>query len=53
MTLTNEAGMDITNGFCENVDLELVTDMNRKPLGNDQVVVQIAESLYEDEVLFD
>jgi len=34
VTLTNEEGMDVTNGVYQNVDPELVIDMDRKPLGN-------------------
>ena len=48
--LRNEAGVDVANGICQNVDPTLVIDSNKKPLGDDRVSVQIAESLCEEEV---
>ena len=48
--LRNEAGEDFANEVCRNVDPDLVIDMDEKPLGDDQVAVQIAESLCEKEV---
>ena len=48
--LWNEAGEDVANGVCRNANPDLVIDMDRKPLGDDRVAVQIAESLCEEEV---
>jgi hypothetical protein len=50
MTLTNESGVDVARGICHNVKADLVIDNNSMPLSNDRVVVQIAESLVEDDV---
>jgi hypothetical protein len=50
VTLRNEAGVDVANGVCQNVDPSLVVDSDRRPLGDDRVAVQIAESLCEEEV---
>jgi len=50
MTLRNKAGMDVSNGVYENVDPEFVINMDRKPLSNNQVAVEIVESLCEDKV---
>jgi len=48
VTLKNEAGMDVANRVYQNINLELVVNMDRKPLGDNRVVVQIVESLCED-----
>jgi hypothetical protein len=50
VTLTNESGMDVARGICHSVKADLVVDSDGLPLNNDHVVVQIAESLVEDEV---
>jgi hypothetical protein len=50
VTLRNEGGQDVAHGVCQNVDPELVIDMDGKPLGDDRVAVQIAESLCEEDV---
>jgi len=50
--LRNEDSLDVANGVCQNINLELVIDMDRKPLNDDQVAIQIVESLCEDEVPF-
>ena len=46
----NEFGMDVACGICHTVKAELVVDNDGMPLGNDRVVVQIAESLLEEDV---
>lgn len=48
--LTNESGVDVARGICHCVKAELVVDNNSMPLGNDRVVVQIAELLLEEDV---
>jgi hypothetical protein len=50
VTLTNESGVDVARGICHSVKADLVVDSDGLPLNNDHVVVQIAESLVEDEV---
>jgi len=35
VTLTNQKGMDIAKGVCQNMDPELVIDIDGKPLGDD------------------
>jgi len=50
VTLRNDAGEDVTNGVCQNVDPELVIDMDGRPLGDNRVAVQIAKSLCEEQV---
>ena len=50
VTLTNEAGMDVAKAICHSIDVSLVIDVNGEALGDDRVAVQIAESLFEDEV---
>ena len=51
VTLTNESGVDIAHGICHSVKVELVVDNDGMPLDNDHVIVQIAESLLEEDVL--
>ena len=51
VTLTNESGMDVARGICYSVNANLVIDSDGMPLDNDCLVVQIIESLVEDEVL--
>jgi hypothetical protein len=48
--LTNEAGIEVAKAICHSVDALLVIDMDGKPLGDDRVAVQIAESLSEVDV---
>jgi hypothetical protein len=43
-------GVDVARGICHCVNADLVIDSDGMPLGNDRVVVQIAESLVEDKV---
>jgi len=50
ITLRNDAGVDVANRVCQNVDPELVIDMDGRPLGDDQVAVHIAEFLCEEQV---
>jgi len=50
VTLRNNAGVDVANGVCQNVNPELVIDMDGRPFGDDRVAVQIAESLCEEQV---
>jgi hypothetical protein len=50
VTLINESGVDVTRDICHSVKSNLVIDSDGMPLGNDHIVVQIAESLVEDEV---
>ena len=50
MTLTNESGVDVAQGIYHSINPDLVIDSDDMPLGNDRVVVQIAESLVEDKV---
>jgi hypothetical protein len=42
--------VDVARGICHNVSAELVIDSDSLSLGNDRIVVQIAESLLEEEV---
>jgi hypothetical protein len=51
VTLTNESGVDVARGICHSVKAELVVDSDNMPLDNDRVVVQIAKSLLEEDVL--
>ena len=51
VTITDEMGMDVAKGVCQNVDPELVIDLDGKPLGDDRVAIQIAESLCEEIIL--
>jgi hypothetical protein len=44
------SGLDVALGICHCVNVDLIIDSDGMPLGNDRVVVQIAESLVEDEV---
>ena len=53
VTLTNEFGVDVAYGICPSIKIELVVDSNDMPLGNDCATVQIAESLLEEDVLFE
>ena len=48
--LANEAGEDVTRAICRSVDASVVVDTNRRPIGDDHVAVQIAETLKEEEV---
>ena len=50
VTLRNEAEDDVAKGICHSVDADLMIDMDGKPLGEDRVAIQIAESLCEAEV---
>ena len=50
MTLTNESGVDVAWNICHSVNADLVIDNDGMPLDNDCIVVQIVESLVEDEV---
>ena len=52
VTLQYEAGFEVEKEICHSVDAELIIDMEGKPLGDDWVAIQIAESLYESEVPF-
>ena len=53
ITLKNEAGESVGKGICHNVNLDLIIDNDSQPLGDDRVVVLIAESLSEHDVSFD
>ena len=48
--LTNEAGEDVARAICRSVDASVVVDTNGRPIGDDHVAVQIAETLKEEEV---
>ena len=48
--LTNVAGEDIARAICRSVDASVVVDTNGRPIGDDHVAVQIAETLKEEEV---
>ena len=48
--LTNEAREDIARAICRSVDASVVVDTNERPIGDDHVAVQIAETLKEEEV---
>ncbi len=50
VTLINESGLEVAKAICHSVDADLVIDTDGKPLGDDRVAVQIAESLCEEEV---
>ena len=48
--MTNEAGEDVARAICRSVDASVVVDTNGRPIGDDHVAVQIAETLKEEEV---
>ena len=48
--LKNEVGVVVGKGICHNVSSDLIIDNDNQPLGDDRVVVQIAESLSEHDV---
>ena len=50
VTLQNESAVEVTKGICHSIDADLVIDMDRKPLGDNRVAIQVAESLCEAEV---
>ena len=50
VALKNDAGIVVGKGICHNVDSILIIDSDNQPLGDDRVVVQIAESLSEHDV---
>jgi hypothetical protein len=50
VTLTNESGVDVAQGICHSIKVDLIIDSDGMLLDNDRVAVQIAESLVEDEV---
>ena len=50
VALQNDAGVVVGKGICHNVDSALIIDSDNQPLGDDCVVVQIAESLSECDV---
>jgi hypothetical protein len=39
VTLTNESGVDVAQGICHSVKVDLVIDSDGMPLGNDRVAV--------------
>jgi hypothetical protein len=43
--------MDVARGICHSIKAKLVVDSNGMPLDKDRIVVQIAESLLEEDVL--
>ena len=48
--LTNEAGEDNAKAICRSVDASVVVDTNGRPIGDNHVAVQIAETLKKEEV---
>ena len=48
--LTNEVGEDVARAICRSVDASVVVDTNGRPIGDDHIAVQIAETLKEEEV---
>ena len=48
VTLRSEDGVDLARGIYQNIDLDLIIEADGKPLGDDQVAVQIAVSLNEE-----
>lgn len=52
VTLTNAAGDDVARGVVQSVDSHLVPETGGRPLGSDNVCVQIAESLLEAVIPF-
>ena len=48
--LTNESSVDVARGIYHNVNAYLVIDNDGMSLGDNHIVVQIVESLVEDEV---
>ncbi len=50
VTLKNDEGVDVAQGICNSVDADLVVDSDGKPLGDNRVAIQIAESLCEEVV---
>ena len=53
VTLLNDGGDIVAEGVCQSLDSEFVLESNNKPLGEDQVVVQIVKCLNLDFVLAD
>ena len=50
---TNGLGVDVARGICHSINAKLVIHCDGLPLGNDHVVVQIAELLLEDNVFLE
>ena len=48
--LTNQTEEDVARAICWSVDASVVVDTNGRPVGDDHVAVQIAETLKEEEV---
>ena len=48
--LTNESGVDVVRHICHSVSAKLAIDSNGLSLDNGCIVVQIAQSLLEEEV---
>ena len=42
--------VEVAKGICHSVDADLIIDMDGKPLGDNRVAIQVAESLCEAEV---
>ena len=50
VTFQNESAVEVAKGICHSVDANLVIDMDEKPLDDNRVAIQVAESLCEAEV---
>ena len=50
VTLKNEAGENVSKGVFHNLNSDLIIDSDNQPLGDDRVVVLIAESFSEHDV---
>ena len=48
VTLRSEDGVDLARGIYQNIDPDLIIEVDGKPLGDDRIAVQIAESLNEE-----
>ena len=53
VALKNDARMVVGKGICHNVSSNFIIDSDNQPLGDDCVVVQIAESLSKHDIPFD
>jgi len=52
VTLREENGNEVANGIYWSIDASLVINIDGRLLGDDQVAIQIVESLCEEVVLF-
>ena len=50
VSLMNEAGVLVGKGICHNVSSDLIIDSDNQPPGDDGVAIQIADSLFKNEI---